>query len=110
MKEIINIGIGRAGINIFDEINSQLIYEHNISPSGELTVKFQNKPPPEIPSNLDLFFHELPTGKHIPRQIFADLDVDAINHVHTSANKNLYNKNNSVTSKESSAGLFTKAE
>lgn len=86
MKEIINIGIGQAGIQISESLINLYLGEHNLDFLGKKIEEALDNPNEiqEISSsrayeNLSSMFEEKINGIHKPRLLLVDCEPDVIN-------------------------------
>lgn len=96
MKEIINIHIGQAGVQIGDACWQRLATEHRIDSQGR--VDSQQTP--------HAFFREDHRGTMSPRALFLDLEPTPVDELKKGKRTRLYNHNHMVTGKEDSANNY----
>lgn len=100
MKEIVNIHIGQAGVQLGSSIWELLCLEHGIQPDGVMPEKHQDD------KSHHTFFSENKEGKYTPRSIFIDLDPTTIDEIRTGIYRNLYQSDFLISGKEDAANNF----
>ena len=75
MREVISINVGQAGVQMGNACWELYCLEHGIQPDGMMPPPESNETPDD---SFNTFFHEMPSGKHVPRAIFADLEPSVI--------------------------------
>lgn len=93
VQEVINIGVGSAGVNIVDSIYSQLALEHGVDNEGKRIKDFS------LDGYLNNFFTET-YDKIGARCILVGNNSCNLDKIINGPNKKIYNKNNIIQSKE----------
>mmetsp|Transcript_22211 Transcript_22211/g.52580 ORF Transcript_22211/g.52580 Transcript_22211/m.52580 type:complete len:439 (+) Transcript_22211:109-1425(+) len=97
-KEIINLQIGRCGIQFGHEFWKQICSEHGINPDGST---IQGKKNNFLEKNYT-FFNQSLKDKYTPRAILFDLEPRIVSNLLNSTFGNLYDKNNILAEKQGS--------
>ena len=102
VNEVINIGVGSAGLNILNSIYSQLTLEHQVEDDGT--------GPKDIDENnlIHNNFNEK-DGKFSAKCLFFGSELSNINNVLSGPRRKLFNSSNLVCYKESSASNYCRA-
>lgn len=105
MREIINIHVGQAGIQVGNTCWELFCLEHGIQPDG-------------YPSSDGIinggtyehsaFFSETGAGKHVPRALFIDLEPTVIDEVRTGPYRQLFHPEQLISGKEDAANNFAR--
>lgn len=105
MREIINIHVGQAGIQVGNTCWELFCLEHGIQPDG-------------YPSSDGIinggtyahsaFFSETRAGKHVPRALFIDLEPTVIDEVRTGPYRQLFHPEQLISGKEDAANNFAR--
>jgi len=101
MKEIINIHIGQAGVQIGDACWELFCREHNIQPDGTLETNPENA----IHSSI---FSLNSQEKYTPRSLFVDLDLTTIDILRKGSRRELFNPEFLVSGKEDAADNYAR--
>ena len=102
MHEIISLHIGQAGTQIGSSLWEALIFEHEISASG------QSLNPSLFDASPQTFFSEMPSGKYIPRSIFFDMDPETISEIKFGTYKNLFDSDCLISGKEDASNIYAR--
>lgn len=102
MKEIVNIHIGQAGVQLGSSIWELFCLEHGIQPDGIMLEKHQDD------RSHHTFFSENKEGKYAPRSIFIDLEPTTIDELRTGLYRNLYQSEFLISGKEDAANNFSR--
>lgn len=82
MREIINVHIGQAGVQMGGTCWELYCLEHNINQDGTM-----NPPEPGVPQSkdqtFDTFFSETGGGRYVPRSVFVDLEPTVVDEIKT---------------------------
>lgn len=78
MREIVSIHIGQAGVQIGNACWELYCLEHGITPDGLMPDDTSYGVEDQ---SYNTFFSETPSGKHVPRAIFVDLEPTVIDEV-----------------------------
>ena len=77
MREVISIHIGQAGVQMGNACWELYCLEHGIQPDGQMPS--DTSVGVESPDDsFNTFFSETPSGKHVPRAIFVDLEPSVV--------------------------------
>ena len=102
MKEIVNIHIGQAGVQLGNSFWELFCLEHGIQPDGVMPEKHQDD------KSFKTFFFENKEGKFTPRCVYLDLEPTVIDEVRTGIYRNLYQSEYLVNGKEDAANNFAR--
>lgn len=80
MREIINVHIGQAGVQMGASCWELYCLEHNIHSDGTLNEGGEQNPKD---SSFDTFFSATGGGRYVPRAVFVDLEPTVIDEVRT---------------------------
>eukprot|EP01119_Soliformovum_irregulare_P018144 TRINITY_DN54_c0_g1_i1.p1 TRINITY_DN54_c0_g1~~TRINITY_DN54_c0_g1_i1.p1 ORF type:complete len:452 (+),score=143.54 TRINITY_DN54_c0_g1_i1:136-1491(+) len=104
-REILSIHIGQAGVQLGNACWELYCLEHGISPdgtmAGDTTVGKET-------DAFNTFFSETPSGKHVPRAIFVDLEPGVVDEVRTGTYRKLFNPDQLLTGKEDAANNYAR--
>ena len=105
MKEVINIHVGQAGVQIGDACWELFCLEHNIQRDGQM---------PSISSPSDdndcvgSFYSQHGAGTYVPRAVFVDMDAEAVDEIRAGAYRALYHPEQLISGKEDAANNFAR--
>lgn len=102
MKEIVNIHIGQAGVQLGNSFWELFCLEHGIQPDGVMPEKHQDD------KSFKSFFFENKEGKFTPRCLYIDLEPTVIDEVRTGIYRNLYQSEYLINEKEDAANNFAR--
>ena len=102
MKEIVNLHIGQAGVQMGNSFWELFCLEHGIQPDGVMPEKHSDD------KTFKTFFFENKEGRYTPRSLFFDLDPTVIDEVRKGVYRNLYTQENLVSGKEDAANNFAR--
>ena len=102
MKEIVNIHIGQAGVQLGNSFWELFCLEHGIQPDGVMPEKHQDD------KSFKTFFFENKEGKYTPRCLFLDLEPTVIDEVRTGIYRNLYQPEYLISGKEDAANNYAR--
>jgi len=101
MREVINIHIGQAGVQMGDSLWDMLGKEHGVNWDGTIN----NKSSWDIG---DECFYSPVEDRMIPRMIFIDLDPMVIDEISSGVRRRLYHPQSYVSGKEDAANNFAR--
>ncbi|XP_045769701.1 tubulin alpha chain-like isoform X2 [Maniola jurtina] len=99
-KEVIQIHIGQAGVQVGNACWELYCIEHGIRPDGILVSSDDN--------SCESFFSHTGAGKMVPRVIMVDLEPIPIDEIRTGTYKNLFRPSSLLTGKEDAASNFAR--
>lgn len=102
MREIINLHIGQAGIQVGNSCWELYAQEHGINKDGTLIETTERSSDPGV------FFSETSRGKYVPRNVMVDLEPSVIDAVRGGEYKNLYHPGQLLNGKEDAANNFAR--
>jgi len=102
MKEIVNLHIGQAGVQLGNSFWELFCLEHGIQPDGVMPEKHQDD------QSYKTFFFETKEGKFTPRSLFFDLDPSVIDEIRTGIYRNLHHSENLFTGKEDASSIYAR--
>ncbi|XP_022669753.1 tubulin alpha-8 chain-like [Varroa jacobsoni] len=105
MREIINVHIGQAGVQMGASCWELYCLEHNIHSDGTLNEGGEQNPKD---SSFDTFFSATGGGRYVPRAVFVDLEPTVIDEVRTGRYKNLFHPEMLITGKEDAANNYAR--
>eukprot|EP00761_Pharyngomonas_kirbyi_P007306 gb/GECH01007316.1/.p1 GENE.gb/GECH01007316.1/~~gb/GECH01007316.1/.p1 ORF type:complete len:458 (+),score=104.50 gb/GECH01007316.1/:1-1374(+) len=106
MREIVNLHIGQAGIQLGNACWELYTQEHGISADGYLD-KTQSRNN-DTKASFNTFFSETSNGRCVPRSLFVDLEPSVIDQIRTGESKDLYHPSFLVSGKEDAANNFAR--
>lgn len=102
MREVINVNIGQAGIQIGNACWELYCLEHGIAPDG---YAHQSSP---IGEGAQTFFQETGTGRHVPRAVYADLEPGVIDEVRGGEFGDFFHPEQLLAGKEDAANNYAR--
>eukprot|EP01018_Ginkgo_biloba_P001977 Gb_29712 [translate_table: standard] len=105
MREIVNIHIGQAGIQVGNTCWELFCLEHGIQPDGRIPSDDVLRRGDDAYST---FFSETGAGKHVPRALFVDLEPTVIDEVRTGIYRQLFHPEQLISGKEDAANNFAR--
>lgn len=102
MREIINLHIGQAGIQVGNACWQLYSQEHGIQKDGAIDESVAKNSDPSV------FFSETSRGRYVPRNIMVDLEPSVIDSVRTGDYKSLYHPGQLLSGKEDAANNFAR--
>ncbi|GLJ30616.1 hypothetical protein SUGI_0606250 [Cryptomeria japonica] len=105
MREIINIHIGQAGIQVGNTCWELFCLEHDIQPDGFMSSDEMIR---GINHAHSTFFSETGRGKYIPRALFVDLEPTVIDEIRTGPYRQLFHPEHLISGKEDAANNFAR--
>lgn len=100
-KEIIQIHIGQAGVQVANACWELYCLEHGIRPDGILAYVDDEQ-------SYGAFFGETGAGKVVPRTVMIDLEPIPIDEIRTGTYRQLFHPNSLITGKEDAASNFAR--
>ncbi|KAI3389305.1 hypothetical protein SNEBB_003524 [Seison nebaliae] len=104
MREVINLHIGQAGIQIANACWELYCLEHGIQPDGSIP---NDKTRCEDDS-FSTFFLETGAGKYVPRAVLVDLEPTVIDEIRTGIYRQLFHPDQMITGKEDAANNYAR--
>jgi len=105
MREVISLHVGQAGVQIGNACWELYSLEHGIQPDGLMpsdeSVGIEDH-------SYNTFFSETPSGKHVPRAIFVDLEPTVVDEIRTGTYKQLFHPEQLITGKEDAANNYAR--
>ncbi|CAB01495.1 Tubulin alpha chain [Caenorhabditis elegans] len=105
MREIVSIHIGQAGVQIGNACWELYCLEHGITPDGLMPDDTSYGVEDQ---SYNTFFSETPSGKHVPRAIFVDLEPTVIDEVRTGTYAKLFHPEQLISGKEDAANNYAR--
>ncbi|XP_054717774.1 tubulin alpha-2 chain-like [Uloborus diversus] len=105
MREVINIHVGQAGVQMGNACWELYCLEHGIQVDGKM---------PEDPSygaieeSFSTFFNETGAGRYVPRAVFVDLEPTVLDEVRTGIYRQLYHPEQLISGKEDAANNYAR--
>ncbi|XP_003741240.1 tubulin alpha-8 chain [Galendromus occidentalis] len=103
MREIINVHIGQAGVQIGAACWELYCLEHHINPDGTLGAAGEVKD-----QDFGTFFSTTGRDRYVPRAIFADLEPSVIDGVRNGPYRQLFHPEMLITGKEDAANNYAR--
>jgi tubulin alpha len=103
MREVINIHVGQAGVQLGSSCWELFCLEHGIDPDGTSTTEQMS-----ADGAGSTFFSETGQGKFVPRSLFLDLEPNVIDEVRTGAYRALFHPEQMISGKEDAANNFAR--
>ncbi|GAB5356730.1 hypothetical protein AAMO2058_000314100 [Amorphochlora amoebiformis] len=115
LREIINLHVGQAGVQIGNSVWELTCAEHGVSYQGALLdAKSRLKSPQDAKSSeapgdeeLSLMFSRSHTNRIVPRSLYVDLEPTVIDNVRVGNLRSLFNPSNLINGKEDAASNFS---
>jgi tubulin alpha len=105
MREVINIHIGQAGVQMGAACWELFCLEHGINPQGTLPDENEHL---NKDDSFETFFQETGAGKFVPRAICIDLEPTCVDEIRTGTYKDLFHPENLINGKEDAANCFAR--
>uniref|UniRef100_A0A914CJG6 Tubulin alpha chain n=1 Tax=Acrobeloides nanus TaxID=290746 RepID=A0A914CJG6_9BILA len=105
MREVISLHVGQAGVQIGNACWELYCLEHGIQPDG---IMPRDDSLGVEDHSYNTFFSETPSGKHVPRAIFIDLEPTVIDEVRTGTYRALFHPEQLITGKEDAANNYAR--
>jgi tubulin alpha len=105
MREILNLGVGQCGIQVYQQVWRLYCLEHNIGKDGKVS--------PDDPFEdiaFTTFFKENSNGRFVPRTIFADLEPGVCEQIKHTDLKNLFDPESIVYSYENASSVYARGK
>ena len=103
MREVICIHIGQAGVQVGNACWELFCLEHCIQPDGQMPSDENINGGNDA---FNTFFYETVDNKHVPRNIFVDLDPTVIDEVRNGTYRQLFHPEQLISGKEDAANLY----
>ena len=97
MREVISIHLGQAGIQVGNSCWELYCLEHGIGADGMMP---SDETPGVATDAFNTFFSETPSGKHVPRSIYVDLEPTVCDEVRNGAYGSLFHPESIISGKE----------
>ncbi|XP_017781209.1 PREDICTED: tubulin alpha chain-like [Nicrophorus vespilloides] len=104
-REVIQIHIGQAGVQIANACWELYCLEHAIQPDGLLYQPYHCA---NVDTSYNTFFSITPSGKCVPRVCMIDLEPTVIDEIRTGHYRNLFHPEQLMTGKEDAANNFAR--
>jgi len=104
-RELLSVHIGQAGVEVGNSCWELLCLEHGIQPNGSMP---SDKDPGVESGAFNTFFSETPSGRHVPRAVFVDLEPNVIDSIKHGAYKSLFRPECLISGKEDAANNFAR--
>merc|ERR1712157_98088 len=105
MREVINIHLGQAGVQIGNACWELYCLEHGIQPDGQMP---SDKTIGGGDDAFNTIFSETGAGKHVPRAVFVDLEPTVCDEVRTGTYRQLYHPEQIISGKEDAANNYAR--
>ncbi|KAH9032214.1 alpha tubulin [Lactarius hengduanensis] len=105
MREVINIHVGQAGVQIGNACWELYTAEHGLGPDGRLGA---NDTMRGNADGFSTFFSETSSGKYVPRSLYIDLEPNVIDEVRTGKYRELFHPETMITGKEDAASNYAR--
>ena len=105
MREVLNIHVGQAGVQVGAACWELFCLEHGINPSGTLPEENEHL---NKDDSFQTFFQETGAGKYVPRAIQVDLEPSCIDEIRTGAYRDLFHPENLINGKEDAANCYAR--
>jgi len=102
MREIVNIHIGQAGVQMGATCWELYCLEHGISPDGILKEQGSDM------HGFSTFFHNTGSNRYVPRSVFVDLEPTVIDSIKTGAMRELFHPEFLLAGKEDAANNYAR--
>uniref|UniRef100_A0A0L8H385 Tubulin alpha chain n=1 Tax=Octopus bimaculoides TaxID=37653 RepID=A0A0L8H385_OCTBM len=104
MRECVSIHIGQTGVQIGNACWELYCLEHGIQPNGQVSFGESSR----ANDSSTTFFHEIGSGKRVPRSIFIDLEPSVIDQVRAGKYSRLFHPNQLISGKEDAANNYAR--
>ncbi|KAL3103902.1 hypothetical protein niasHT_022417 [Heterodera trifolii] len=94
MREVISLHMGQAGVQIGNACWELYCLEHGIQPDGRMPA---DESVGVEDHSYKTFFSETPSGKHVPRSIFVDLESTVVDEIRTGTYRQVNRTNGTQT-------------
>jgi len=105
MREVVNIHIGQAGVQLGNACWELYCLEHGIQPDGQM---INEATVGHVDDSYTTFFSETSTQKMVPRAIFVDLEPSVIDQIRNSKYKKLFHPEQMICGKEDAANNYAR--
>uniref|UniRef100_A0A914C672 Tubulin alpha chain n=1 Tax=Acrobeloides nanus TaxID=290746 RepID=A0A914C672_9BILA len=106
VREVINIHVGQAGVQIGNACWELYCLEHGIQPDGQ--VNADSKDHMEKDGSFSTFFMETGADRYVPRAIFVDLEPSVIDEIRTGNYSKLFHPEQLINGKEDAANNYAR--
>ncbi|CAI9729876.1 tubulin alpha-8 chain-like [Octopus vulgaris] len=103
MRECISVHIGQAGVQIGNACWELYCLEHGIQQNGQVSFESSG-----VNDSSSTFFHEIGSGKRVPRAIFVDLEPSVIDEIRVGKYNQLFHPNQLISGKEDAANNYAR--
>lgn len=103
MRDIINIHVGQAGVQIGSALWELFCLEHEITEDGRNSSGKIN-----VGENIETFFTRSSSERFVPRGLFIDLEPTVIDELRTGSFRNLYHPNRLISGPEDASSNFAR--
>ncbi|BET01462.1 Hypothetical protein NTJ_14273 [Nesidiocoris tenuis] len=101
MKEIVNVFVGQAGVQLGSAVWELYCLEHGVMPNGIHAAGGGGR-------GITTMFCPISNGQMVPRAVFVDLEPTPIDEIRTGAYRRLFNSEYMLTGKEDAASNFAR--
>eukprot|EP00980_Cylindrotheca_fusiformis_P001159 scaffold320_cov122-Cylindrotheca_fusiformis.AAC.4 len=105
MREVISVHLGQAGIQAGNSCWELYCLEHGIKPDGSMP---SDTTVGQATDSFNTFFSETPSGKHVPRSIYVDLEPSVCDEVRMGKYGSLYHPESIISGKEDAANNYAR--
>jgi len=105
MREVISVHLGQAGIQAGNSCWELYCLEHGIDPDGMMPGDTSVG---VAQDSFNTFFSETPSGKHVPRSIYVDLEPTVCDEVRSGKYGALYHPESIISGKEDAANNYAR--
>uniref|UniRef100_A0A914DG24 Tubulin alpha chain n=1 Tax=Acrobeloides nanus TaxID=290746 RepID=A0A914DG24_9BILA len=106
VREVINIHVGQAGVQIGNACWELYCLEHGIQPDGK--VNADSKDHMQKDGSFSTFFLETGADRYVPRAIFVDLEPSVIDEIRTGQYSKLFHPEQLINGKEDAANNYAR--
>uniref|UniRef100_A0A914DMK0 Tubulin alpha chain n=1 Tax=Acrobeloides nanus TaxID=290746 RepID=A0A914DMK0_9BILA len=106
VREVINIHVGQAGVQIGNACWELYCLEHGIQPDGQ--VNADSKDHMQKDGSFSTFFLETGADRYVPRAIFVDLEPSVIDEIRTGHYSKLFHPEQLINGKEDAANNYAR--
>jgi tubulin alpha len=101
-REVLNIGVGQAGLQVGNAVWTQYSTEHKVDKSGKMDEEMQKK------KGWGTFFEATSSGQFVPRLLNVDLEESVIEEIRRGPLHDMYNMDFMIEGKEDAANNFAR--
>jgi tubulin alpha len=102
MREVINLHVGQAGVQVGNACWELFCLEHGISPDGQQESNLADN------DAQSTFFSETGAGKLVPRSVYIDLEPTVVDEVRTGTYRTLFHPEQLISGKEDAASNYAR--